>query len=78
MYALPDHPAIRRAERTGYPFPVGNEIRIGYCSICGRPIYEYDRRGERGFIDPEYICEDCLLELELEMEEEEEEDEDED
>lgn len=51
---------ILRAERTGYGYPVHEESFIGYCSVCGKPIYEYDRYEEQGFIDPDLVCEDCI------------------
>ena len=61
MERIPTHPAIIRAERTGYPYGYQEERLIGYCEYCGRPIYEYDNYEERGFIDPALICEDCQL-----------------
>ena len=36
MYDLPDHPAIRNAERTGYPRPVSLSSLI--CPRCGEDL----------------------------------------
>ncbi len=70
MYQLTDHPVIRYIERTGYPYSFRDEPLIGCCSRCGRSIYEYDDYETRGFIDPDLICEGCLLDEEDEESEE--------
>ncbi len=50
---------ILRTERTGYPYPVRNEPVVGYCAICGRPVFEYEDYYTDGFLDPDIICDDC-------------------
>ena len=55
MYQIPDHPMIRAIERTGYPEGYEDERLIGYCDICGKPIYEFDNYADEGVL----ICEDC-------------------
>ena len=39
-----------------------SESIIGYCDICGEPIYEWDDRYEDldGY---DYVCEECLTEV---------------
>lgn len=59
MINIPDHPVIRCMERTGYPFPVCEEI-IGYCERCGKPVYAYDRYAET-WNNRSLVCEDCMM-----------------
>ena len=55
MERLNDHPAIRAAERYGYPKP---QAAIYTCSWCDDPIYD----GEECFdLSPYgYCCEACM------------------
>ena len=52
---VPDHPAIRRAERYGMDEP----RLIGWCEKCDEPIYEGYEHGR--YEDMLFCCEDCFL-----------------
>lgn len=46
----------------GCPMADISESIIGYCDICGEPIYEWEDRYEDldGY---DYVCEECLTEV---------------
>lgn len=56
MERLNDHPAIRAAERYGYPKP---QKAVHTCSWCGEPIYE----GEDCWDLSPYgwCCQNCMI-----------------
>jgi predicted RNA-binding Zn-ribbon protein involved in translation (DUF1610 family) len=53
MEQIPDHPVIRRMERTGYPT---QPKVVHQCSECGQPIYDGDSCYAFSW---GWICEDC-------------------
>lgn len=56
MKQIPDHPAIRSAERTGYPAQRKVEHT---CSWCDEPIYEGDDCFD---LSPYgWCCKDCMI-----------------
>ena len=58
MYNIPDHPVVRSMERTG--FPRHEDDIIGYCEVCGRPIYDGDVFDERGWLGSRIFCEEHM------------------
>ncbi len=62
MERIPDHPAIRRAEETGYPY--GHDPRkYTTCDWCGGDIHYGDRFYN---IHGEILCEACVEDCEEE------------
>lgn len=49
-----EHPAITRAERTGYPD--GREDTEPKCPICGKEAYNFYRNRDREIVG----CDECL------------------
>lgn len=59
MERVPDHPAIRAAERYGYP---KKQKVIHQCSWCFEPIYEGDECYD---LSPYgWCCKDCMIRAE--------------
>ena len=53
-YSIPDHPAIRNAERTGYPD--GKEPEYPHCPICGEECDTVYKDNSGDIVG----CEECI------------------
>ena len=59
MLDLPDHPDIRRALATGYPFETVDDD-TEYCEICGVSLENEDSYATSVL---ECVCAECLLDF---------------